>query len=229
MKVLLLSFTPEPEKQVAIAANLCYSSSNIEDVEKKFYDKKEQKRLISILLFHNHLSPLEHVSFTFGIQNVSRSLTHQLVRHRIASYSQQSQRYVTMKRDLAYIIPESISKSPFKQEFIDYINKGKEIYDRMIKYGIAKEDARYLFTNATSSNIIVTMNARSLLNFFELRCCKHAQWEIRKLAFIMLSKVKKIAPLIFEYAGPSCKKGFCRENDEKCDWFARFSKVKKNI
>lgn len=227
MKVLLLSYTPEPEKQVAIAANLCYSTSDIEQVKQKFYDKEEQQRLISILIHHNHLSPFEHASFTFGISGVSRSLTHQLVRHRIASYSQQSQRYVTMKKDFTYIIPDSISKSKFKEEFISYIEKGKELYDKMIEQGIPKEDARYLFSNATSTNIIVTMNARSLLNFFELRCCKHAQWEIRKLAFIMLSKVKKVAPLLFNYAGPSCKRGYCRENDEKCDWFNRFRKIKQ--
>jgi thymidylate synthase (FAD) len=222
MKVLLLSYTPEPEKQVAIAANLCYSNSDIDQVKQKFYDKDEQKRLISILLLHNHLSPFEHASFTFGIQDVSRSLTHQLVRHRIASYSQQSQRYVTMKKDLPYIIPKSIEKSKYRDDFINYINEGKILYEKMIKDGIAKEDARYLLTNATCSNIIVTMNARSLLNFFELRCCKHAQWEIRKLAFIMLSKVKKVAPLLFDKAGPSCKRGFCRENDENCDWFSKF-------
>lgn len=225
MKVVLISYTSEPEKHVAIAANLCYSGSDIESVKKKFYDKDEQKRLISILLEHNHLSPFEHVSFTFGIQDVSRSLTHQLVRHRIASYSQQSQRYVTMKGDIPFIIPSSIEKSRFKNQFIEYIKSGKKIYDDMIKEGIPKEDARYLFTNATLSNIIVTMNARSLLNFFELRCCKHAQWEIRKLAFIMLSKVKKISPLLFEYAGPSCSRGFCRENDSKCDWFKKFNKL----
>ncbi len=226
MKVLLLSYTPEPEKQIAIAANLCYSNSNIEEVEKKYYDKEEQKRLISLLISHNHLSPLEHASFTFGIQDVSRSLTHQLVRHRIASYSQQSQRYVRMKGDLCFVTPDSILKSKFKDEFIDYINKGKEIYDKMVNQGIPKEDARYLFTNATCSNIIVTMNARSLLNFFELRCCKHAQWEIRKLAFIMLSKVKKVAPQIFQYAGPSCVRGFCRENDNSCNWFEKFKNFK---
>lgn len=222
MQVVILSYTPEPEKQVAIAANLCYSSSDIEQVEKKFYDKEEQKRLISILLLHNHLSPFEHVSFTFGIQNVSRSLTHQLVRHRIASYSQQSQRYVTIKKEIPFIIPPSIENSSYKDKFVNYINQGKDLYEKMIKDGIPKEDARYLLTNATCSNIIVTMNARSLLNFFELRCCKHAQWEIRKLAFIMLSKVKKIAPLLFDKAGPSCKRGFCRENDDSCDWFSKF-------
>lgn len=227
MKVLLLSHTPEPEKQVAIAANLCYSSNDIQQVKNRFYNEEEQKRLISILLSHNHLSPFEHATFTFGIQGVSRSLTHQLVRHRIASYSQQSQRYVTMKDNFSYVIPESIEKSKFKNEFISYIEAGKDLYDRMIEEGIHKEDARYLFTNATCSNIIVSMNARSLLNFFELRCCKHAQWEIRKLAFIMLYKVKKVAPLLFEYAGPSCKRGFCRENDEKCDWFKKFTSISK--
>ncbi|MFN3411304.1 MAG: FAD-dependent thymidylate synthase [Exilispira sp.] len=222
MKVLLLSYTFEPEKQVAVAANLCYSNNDIEQVKEKFYDQEEQKRLINILIFNNHLSPFEHASFTFGIQNVSRSLTHQLVRHRIASYSQQSQRYVNMRNNLSYVLPLSIEKSRYKQDFIHYIEEGKELYKRMIEDGIPKEDARYLLTNATCSNIIVTMNARSLLNFFELRCCKHSQWEIRKLAFIMLSRVKKVAPILFNKAGPSCKRGFCRENDQNCNWFSKF-------
>ena len=227
MKVILLSHTAEPEKQIALAANLCYSNTDIMEISKKFYSKEQQEKLINILLNNNHLSPFEHASFTFGIEGVSRALSHQLVRHRIASYSQQSQRYVTMKKDVPYVLPLSIAKSKYKDAFVKYIDEGKKLYDLMVKDGIPKEDARYLLTNATCTNIIVTMNARALLNFFELRCCHHAQWEIRKMAFIMLAEVKKVAPIIFRDAGPSCKRGFCRENDNKCSWFNIFSRFEK--
>jgi len=224
MKVRLLAYTPEPEKVVAYSANLCYSKSDIESTVTKFYDSNEIVRLIALLKDKGHFSPFEHISFTFGIENISRVTSHQLVRHRIASYSQQSQRYVKYsEKNFDYITPPSIKKSEFLDEYTAYIEQGKKLYRDMTGKGIPKEDARYIFSNATSTNIIVTMNARSLFNFFKMRCCYHAQWEIRSMAFRMLSLVKDIAPHVFEKSGPSCFSGFCSENDPHCPLY------KKNI
>ncbi len=215
-KVYLLSHTPNPEKVVAYSANLCYSKSDIESTCNKFYDEKEVERLVNKLRDKGHMSTFEHVSFTFGIENISRVTSHQLVRHRIASYSQQSQRYVVLKDTFDYIVPDSIKNSEYYDEYCSYMEKGKILYDKMKDSGIKKEDARYILSNATTTNIIVTMNARALLNFFELRCCNHAQWEIRQVANKMLKQVKDVAPLLFKDAGPTCVMGFCREKDKKC-------------
>jgi len=221
MRVYLLSYTPDPEKVVAYSANLCYSKQNIENTIKKFYNLDNIRNLIKLLKEKGHLSPFEHVSFTFGIEGISRVTSHQLVRHRIASYSQQSQRYIFYNKNFNYIIPDSIKKSDFREEFENYIAEGKLLYNKMVRAGIPKEDARFILTNATATNIIVTMNARALFNFFELRCCYHAQWEIRYLAYKMLKLVKKVAPNIFEDAGPTCLKGFCREKDSSCPLYFR--------
>lgn len=228
MDVKILSFTPEPEKVVAFSANLCYSKTNINETISKFYDKNEIERLINVLIDKNHLSPFEHVSFTFGIEGISRVTSHQLVRHRIASYSQQSQRYVKYNnKNFDYVIPKSIKKSEYLKPFIEYIEKAQELYEEMVKYGIPKEDARYIFPNATKTNIIATFNARSLLNFFELRCCFHAQWEIRELAYKMLKLVRDIAPNLFKLAGPTCIRGYCREKDYSCPLYRSLIDMKK--
>lgn len=226
MKVYLLTHTPEPEKVIAYSANLCYSKQNIEKTINKFYDVNNIKRLVNLLKEKGHMSPFEHVSFTFGIEGISRVTSHQLVRHRIASYSQQSQRYVLYDENFSYTVPASIRKSPFNKKFEEYIENGKLLYNEMVNAGIPKEDARFVLTNATSTNIIVTMNARSLFNFFELRCCYHAQWEIRQLAYKMLKLVKKVAPDIFEDAGPTCVKGYCREKDSSCPLYFRVREKK---
>jgi len=217
MNVELLVYTPDPEKIVAIAAKLCYSDSTIKEVEEKFYNEEERKRLINLLLEKNHLSPFEHITFTFGIEGISRACSHQLVRHRIASYSMQSQRYVKFKNEVGYIIPISIGNSTLLEEYKKYILEGQKLYEKMIENKIKPEDARYIFHNAITTNIIATFNARSLFNFFELRCCFHAQREIWLLANKMLSLVKKVAPNVFSKAGRTCfNYGYCRENDNKC-------------
>jgi thymidylate synthase (FAD) len=169
-----------------------------------------------------HTSVVEHTSFTFTISDVSRSLTHQLVRHRIASYAQQSQRYVNLKEP-NYVIPPTIEKNAeMKNAYKETMDIIWKQYNKLLDMGIPAEDSRYVLPNATCTNIVVTMNARSLLNFFELRCCLHAQWEIRKLANEMLKEVKKVAPTIFKNAGPSCKtKGICMENDRKCPLYPK--------
>lgn len=172
-----------------------------------------------------HESILEHAVYTFEIKGVSRALTHQLVRHRVASYSQQSQRYVSMD-GADYIRPESIDRCldpatpdgcPMNIEYENTIRRCFETYRKMIEVGIPEEDARYVLPNACCTNIIVTMNARELLHFFSLRCCERAQWEIRMMANRMLRICKEVSPKIFANAGPNCvMTGRCPEGERSC-------------
>lgn len=240
LKVNLLRYTQDAEKLVAAAAKLCYSQTGIEDIEEKLDDEKT-KGFIEMLMNLGHESPVEHVSFTFGIEGVSRVLTHQLVRHRIgASYSQQSQRYVKLEQ-FDYIVPPSIEEVPeAKAMFIrameedqKYYNELTDIlfsrhYEKLTSRGISEEkarkdaekmaieDARYVFPNACETKIVLTMNARALFNFFNKRCCNRAQWEIRELATEMLRLVKEVAPSLFKYSGPSCLNGPCPEGNMTC-------------
>jgi len=148
---------------------------------------------------------------------VSRAMTHQLVRHRIASYTQQSQRYVTYNTLEKYVTPASIAdKAEAKELFEETLERISKTYNNLLKLGIPKEDARFILPNACKTNIIVTMNARELRHFFNLRCCVRAQWEIREAATEMLRQVKKVAPVLFENAGPSCiELGYCPEGKMK--------------
>lgn len=227
MKAVLLSHTPEPEKLVASAAKNCYSSSTIAQTQEKLTDD-EIHRFVSMLAEIGHESPLEHISFTFGIEGVSRSLLAQLTRHRIASYSVQSQRYVKNNK-LDFVTPPSLKNAPEYECIIKtihelYLKLSSDLTQNYIKNGIepkkadkmAIEDARYILPNACTTNIICTFNARSLLNFFTHRCCNRAQWEIRELANKMLDIVKKIAPNIFKYAGAPCIRGKCTEGKMTC-------------
>jgi len=215
MNVKLIGYTSDPEKLPAMAATLTHSKVKPEILHKT--SKKEQSAVLEQVLKLGHTSVIEHASFTFAISDVSRSLTHQLVRHRIASYSQQSQRYVNLNEP-NYVIPPSIGKNKkMKKAYEETMEAIWAHYNKLLKLKIPAEDARYVLPNATCTNIMVTMNARSLLNFFELRCCLHAQWEIRLLANKMLQEVKKVAPLIFKNAGPSCKtKQLCPEKKKNC-------------
>src|SRR5690554_4060352 len=251
-KVKLLRYTPEGEKLIASAAKLCYSAVGIEEIE----DNLEEKNIdsfLNMLMDLGHESPIEHVTFTFGVEGVSRTLTHQLVRHRIGSYSQQSQRYVKLEQ-FEYIIPPSIAEEPeaqklfveamekdqqyynkiteilFKKHFREYLEKGiKEKEARQKSEKQAIEDARYVFPNACETKIVFTMNARTLLNFFKLRTCNRAQWEIRRLAIEMLRLVKKIYPVLFKEAGPACLKGPCPEGSMTCGEIAQVRKKFKEM
>lgn len=217
MHVELLNYTPNPEKTIAMAAKLCYSPTQIKELKEKI-DNSEVKSFIHKLFQMEHVSPFEHISFTFGIEGISRTTSHQLVRHRIASYSQQSQRYVGHKH-LDYIIPPKISEDKeLKSTFMAMMERIQETYRYFLEKEVAAEDARYVLPNATCTKIIVTMNARSLLHFFELRCCHRAQWEIQKLACEMLKLVINITPSIFEKAGPKCIEGieYCPEGSMSC-------------
>lgn len=239
MNVELLRYTPDGEKLIASAAKLCYSSVGIKEIEDNLEDEKIES-FLSMLMDLNHESPIEHLSFTFGVEGVSRTLSHQLVRHRIASYSQQSQRYVRLDQ-FEYIVPPAIennlqAKGIFiktmeaDQKSYDEISEilYKEHYDKHISEGLkekqakskaekeAIEDARYVFPNACETKIVFTMNARTLLNFFRLRCCNRAQWEIRQLAIEMLNLVKEVYPTVFQKAGPGCVNGPCPEGNMTC-------------
>lgn len=216
MEVRLLSYTPQPEMVVASAARLCYSPCSAAKLMDDFKEKDVDKFLEKLLKM-GHLSPFEHASFTFAIDGVSRVLSHQLVRHRIASYSQKSQRYVNEKQ-FEYVVPPSISGDEnLKAEFDDLMVLLQNKYEYLLSKGIPAEDARYLLPNATTTNFVLTMNARSLLHFFELRCCNRAQKEIRELADLMLLRVREVAPALFTVAGPTCiTQGICFEGAMSC-------------
>lgn len=216
MDVKLLSYTPNPEKAIAMAARLCYAPIGAAELAEKISETKARE-MVAKMVALGHASTLEHAVFTFGIEGVSRVLTHQLVRHRIASYDQQSQRYVAA-HGFQYILPPTIAEKPeAKAKFTALMEEIRKAYDELTAMGVPKEDARYVLANATETKILVTMNARSLLHFFNLRCCWRAQWEIRDMAYRMLAEVKKVAPTLFKNAGASCVRlGYCPEGAMTC-------------
>ncbi len=227
IKVKLLDYTPEPERVVAMAARLCYSAVGAEELSERLSDDKVRE-MVEKMVSLGHASTIEHVSFTFGIEGVSRVLTHQLVRHRIASYDQQSQRYVAA-HGFQYVTPHTIEENPAAKEKYDaLLSEIRKTYDELIELGIPKEDARYVLANAAETKILVTMNARSLLHFFNLRCCNRAQWEIREMANLMLAEVQKIAPTLFKNAGATCvNTGRCPEGNMGCGKFNEMIKLRK--
>jgi len=223
LRVNLINYTHEPEKTVAAAARLCYSEINAEDIMKDL-DPEKQEHFLKKLMDLGHLSPAEHVSFTFSIEGVSRALSHQLVRHRIASYSQKSQRYVN-EDGFEYITPPSIGRN---SEALEVYEQAMQMiqgaYEKLLKV-VPKEDARFILPNACETKLVATFNTRSLYNFFQHRCCLRAQWEIRMLASRMLQEVRKVAPILFEKAGPICETdGYCPEGTMSC---GRIEKIKK--
>jgi thymidylate synthase (FAD) len=216
MKVKLIRHTPEPEKLVAIAARLCYSPVGVEELDEKL-DLEAAQKLVRFVIKSGHLSTTEHVYFTFGIEGISRVLSHQLVRHRIASFNQQSQRYVKFNENYDYIVPDSIMQNEkMKEKYKSFVLDIHKFYEEMLDNGIEAEDARYILPNSSETKMIVTMNARELLHFFTVRCCNRAQTEIRDLAILMLKDVKKAAPAVFENAGPNCLRTPCPEGKYSC-------------
>ena len=240
LRVTLLTGTPEPEKVVAAAAKLCYSSSGADRLFEGLTDEKAQS-YVAMLSKLGHESPFEHASFTFAIEGVSRSLLAQITRHRIASYSVQSQRYV--KRDsYDFIVPPNVAEDEealakynsvmqscvegyerlteiLQKKAAEKLEKEGKTTDEAMKAAekIAIEDARFVLPNACDTKMIVTMNARSLRNFFRLRCCNRAQWEIRALADEMLRLCRDAAPALFMNAGPGCvSEGKCTEGKMTC-------------
>lgn len=215
LKVRLLAHTPNPEQVVAKAAKLCYSDSDIDELFKKI-GKEDQGKFIDMLVSRGHLSPIEHASYTIAVEGISRACSHELVRHRLASYSQQSQRYVKYKNP-RFVVPPDIGKdTKSKKMFLEDCLLQYKKYKSHLEEGKKAEDARFLLPNAMETKIIITMNARELLHVFRLRCCERAQWEIRSMAKEILKLVYPTAPNIFKYAGPSCLRGACSELDHKC-------------
>lgn len=240
MKVQLLAYTENPEKIVACAAKLCYSPVGIDELYDGLTEEKASS-FVNMLASLGHESPIEHVSFTFGIEGVSRSLLAQITRHRLASYSVQSQRYVK-ENDFSFVIPPEIeadekAKAIFlkamRQDIENYnaladILKEKH-YQAFLSEGCTEkqakskaekkaiEDARFVLPNACDTKMVVTMNARSLMNFFHHRCCNRAQWEIRAVANEMLRLVTEVAPTLFQQGGPSCLSGPCPEGKMSCE------------
>ena len=238
-KVTLLGHTPEPEKIVAAAAKLCYSAQTVEGLMDGLTPEKTEG-FLKMLVSMGHESPIEHASFTFAIEGVSRSFLAQITRHRIASYSVQSQRYVRLS-PFEYVTPDAVKQDPealaayeaamqaaadsyekisdiLKEKYAaEFIAKGmSEKTARSKAEKIAIEDARFVLPNACETKMVVTMNARSLYNFFAHRCCTRAQWEIREVADQMLALVKEVSPILFAHAGPPCVKGPCPEGKMSC-------------
>ncbi|MGN0614129.1 MAG: FAD-dependent thymidylate synthase [Porcipelethomonas sp.] len=252
MKVTLIEHTPDPERLVAAAAKLCYSDTGCEDIMEGL-DENKTRSFVKMLGELGHESPIEHASFTFAIEGVSRSLLAQITRHRHASFSVQSQRYVR-QNNFIYITPPAVSadddinrifKEAMDRSFESYNAIAdmleKKYYDQFVSEGMSEkqagskaekkavEDARFVLPNACETKMVVTMNARSLYNFFRLRCCSRAQWEIRELAVEMFRLCYKTAPTLFAAAGPSCCSGGCAEGKMTCGRIDEVRNYFKNI
>ena len=222
--VTLIRYTPAPEELVALAGKLCYSPSTLDDLAEGVAEQ-DQTKYLNKLTAMGHLSPIEHASFTFGIEGVSRSLLAQITRHRIASFSVQSQRYVALGGDDAgfdYIMPPAIAAlgEEAQEEYRRQMETMDQWYqDWRVKLGGGKasnEDARFVLPNAAATRIVMTMNARELIHFLSLRCCSRAQWEIRDVAWKMLELAYEAAPSLFRTAGPGCLSGKCPEGKMTC-------------
>ena len=216
MQVELLYHTPDPERAIATAARLCYAPVGASELMETMPPERVRS-VLSTIMGSGHFSTLEHASYTFAVDGVSRALTHQLVRHRIASFNQQSQRYVKFKDGVDVVTPDTIASDPERKAlFDDAIAAAVSAYEKLLDAGVPAEDARYLLPNAAESKIVITMNVRELLHFFELRCCNRAQWEIREMAWKMLELARPTAPYIFADAGAPCIHGVCPEGKMTC-------------
>lgn len=226
LRVELLAMTPDPLPLIYAAFRQCYHAGFVGDMWQRLLSgeisREKQTEFVESVLESGHDSPVEHVSFTFAVEGISRACSHQLVRHRIASYSQQSQRYVD-ESDLDYILPPSIARIPEARErfevlMADIAAAYRELKDLLTAHGRGKsanEDARFVLPQAAETKIVVTMNCRSLLHFFNLRCCTRAQWEIRALAERMLAICRDKLPALFRNAGASCERlGYCPESEK---------------
>ena len=254
LHVTLIAHTPEPEKVIAMASRTCYSPLDLAGLKDKA-ETADNAAYIRRVLASGHTSVIEHASFTFGIEGVSRSLLAQITRHRIASFSVQSQRYVK-EGHFEFVLPPEIEAIPeAREEYLRAMEEDQAHYERLtallkekhlaafLAGGMeekaaaraaekkAIEDARFVLPNACTTKMIVTMNARSLLNFFAHRCCNRAQWEIRELAEQMLALCLEAAPALFRFAGPPCTRGACPEGKMSCgkaaEIRARYQKMRR--
>ena len=215
MLVQLLTYTPDPEKVVAAAARLCYADASVAELLGQ--PPEQSDRLLGRIMELGHFSVLEHASFTFGLEGLSRACSHQLVRHRIASFSQQSQRYVAHDQPFDCITPATISEHRELQALFDaHMQATHALYSALLAAGVPAEDARFVLPNAAATKLVMTMNARELRHFFALRCCRRAQWEIQAMARDMLKLAKQVAPRLFAGSGPGCLAGPCPEGAMTC-------------
>lgn len=213
MNVTLIRHTLTPEELVALGARLCYSKTDLLGLQQQVA-KSDQEGFCRKVIGMGHESVLEHASFTFGIEGVSRVLLAQLTRHRLASFSVQSQRYCGANMEL--VIPDSMCIPELVDDIVAVRRAVEELYSKAVGFGVPEEDARYLTLQAGTTRLMVTMNVRELRHFFSLRCCRRAQWEIREMADEMLAICKQIAPALFEDAGSGCVRGHCPEGEKSC-------------
>ncbi len=232
-KVSLIRYTADPEATVALAAKLCYSDRELDDLTENIL-AKDNSKFISKLTEMGHLSPIEHASFTFSVEGVSRAMLAQITRHRIASFSVRSQRYVS-EDSFNYVIPPAIEEMG-AAAVARYVGQMDTIMDWYRDWQSAlghgersNEDARFILPNACETKMIVTMNARELMHFFELRCCNRAQWEIRDVAWQMFEAVVKVAPNLFKECGPGCLRGGCPEGAKSCGKSAEVKKHRDKV
>ena len=219
MNVTLIRHTLSPEELVALGARLCYSKTDLLGLQQQVA-KSDQEGFCRKIIGMGHESVLEHASFTFGVEGVSRVLLAQLTRHRLASFSVQSQRYVTLVGGFEYVIPPRIAALG-EEAVRRYRNQMEQMglwYNGWMKVlgDDGAEDARFVLPGACHTRLMLTMNVRELRHFFSLRCCRRAQWEIREMADEMLAICKQIAPELFRDAGPGCVRGFCPEGEKCC-------------
>ena len=219
-KVTLIRYTADPEATVALAAKLCYSDRELPDLTENIL-AKDNSAFIARLTEMGHLSPIEHASFTFSVEGVSRAFLAQITRHRIASFSVRSQRYVS-EDSFNYVVPPAIEElgaaavARFVGQMDTIMDWYRDWQSALGRGEKSNEDARFILPNACETKMIVTMNARELMHFFELRCCNRAQWEIRSVAWLMLAEALKVAPNLFKDCGPGCLRGGCPEGIKSC-------------
>lgn len=202
MTVTILSYTADPDRLCGKAAAICTGYTG------------DPVQALRGALKSGHESVAEHASFTFCVEGVSRVLLAQLTRHRLASYSVQSQRYCGA--DMEVIVPDSMVRPDLVDDIVEAKKVVKRLYQKAVKLGVPEEDARYFTFQGGVTRKIVTMNARELRHFFSLRCCSRAQWEIRELAKEMLRQCREVAPVLFADAGPGCMRGHCPEGNKSC-------------
>lgn len=225
--VRLISYTNNPEQTIALASRICYAN-NFDNVMKNI-DKIDVKKSIQTLILNKHFSPIEHASFTFHISNISRACMAQLTRHRIASFSVRSQRYIN-EQNFSYVLPnfnKLKNKYEIKQKYTCLMDSLNDVYKELKINKVRNEDARSILPNSTTTQLIMTMNARTLHNFFSLRLCKRAQKEIRTVANLMLDEVAKVAPNIFVNVGPDCLN--CTETDKPKECMSKQLILKSQI
>ena len=233
MKVVLVRHTLSPEEVVALGARLCYSKARVDDLLERV-EAKDQTDFVHKIMSMGHDSVLEHASFTFGIEGVSRTLLAQITRHRVASFSVQSQRYVSYESGFGYIVPPKIEAlgedtvAEFEQQMAT-IHQWYTDWQKKLGTGEGgNEDARFVLPGACETRMMVTMNVRELRHFFSLRMCSRAQWEIRALAAEMHRLCMEVAPTLFENAGPGCLRGACPEGEKTCGKMLQIRQERKD-